>query len=136
MSKSIINVDDLGKEIANTIAAYTKDVSEAVELEVDRTAKEVRDEIKSIAPKRTGKLQVVNTYAKGFSVKKDNTAGKANRIIYNRNKPGLVHLLELGHVKRGGKGRVAARPHLQPSYDKVVPKMEKNIERIIKNGGK
>lgn len=130
MSKLIISVDDLGKEIANTVAAYTKDVSQAIEVEVDRTAKEVRDEIKNTAPERTGE------YAKGFSVKKDNSSGKSNRIIYNRKKPGLVHLLELGHVKRGGKGRVAAKPHLQTSYDKIVPKMEKNIERIIKNGGK
>lgn len=130
MSKLIISVDDLGKEIANTVAAYTKDVSQAIEVEVDRTAKEVRDEIENTAPERTGE------YAKGFSVKKDNSLGKSNRIIYNRKKPGLVHLLELGHVKRGGKGRVAAKPHLQTSYDKIVPKMEKNIERIIKNGGK
>ena len=130
MSKINISADNLGKEIANTIAAYTKEVSEAVEAEVDRTAKEVRDEIKNTAPERTGE------YAKGFTVKKDNSAGKSNRIIYNRKKPGLVHLLELGHVKRGGKGRVAAKPHLQPSYDKIVPKFERNVEKIIKNGGK
>jgi len=45
-----------------------------------------------------------------------------------------VHLLEFGHAKKNG-GRVAARPHLRPAYDRHVPEMEKRIKKIIKNGG-
>lgn len=57
------------------------------------------------------------------------------RVIYNKDKPWLVHLLELGHGKRNG-GRVDARPHMRPAYDKLEPTMLNNIEKIIKEGGK
>ena len=105
-------------------------MAEAIEEEIDNTAEKILKEIQATAPKRTGK------YAKGFKIKKDNSKGKTSRIIYNRAKPGLVHLLELGHAKRGRKGRVAGRPHLRPAYDKYAARMERNIENIIKKGGK
>lgn len=129
MGRKFIKPEEMGVEISNLISDYTKEVGEAIEKEVDSTAKEILKEIKATAPKKTGK------YSKGFKIKKENISGSATRIIHNKDKPGLVHLLELGHSKRGG-GRVSARPHLRPAYDKYVPQMERKIERIIKNGGK
>lgn len=129
MGRKFIKAEEMGVEISNLISDYTKEVGEAIEKEVDSTAKEMLKEIKATAPKKTGK------YAKGFKIKKENIGGSTTRIIYNKDKPGLVHLLELGHGKRGG-GRVSARPHLRPAYDKYAPKMEREIERIIRNGGK
>ena len=130
MGKTFINPEELGLEIANAIADYTEDVVVAIEEEIDDTAEKVKEEIQSSAAwkDRTGE------YRKGWTIKKENRKGETVRIIYNKNKPSLVHLLEFGHAKRGG-GRVAARPHLQPAYDKYVPQMEKNIESIIKKGG-
>lgn len=129
MAKTI-DPEDLGIEIAKVISEYTEEVAEAVEKEVDETAKNIKEEIqKSSAWKdRTGE------YRKGWTIKKENRKGETVRIIYNKDKPGLIHLLEFGHVKRGG-GRVAGRPHVQPAYDKYVPQMEKNIESIIRKGG-
>lgn len=130
MGKVFVKPEELGLEIANIISEYTEEVAKGIDKEIGDTAKKVKDEIqKSGAWKdRTGK------YRKGFAIKKEDRKGETVRIIYNKNKPGLVHLLELGHAKRGG-GRVAARPHMQPAYDKHVPQMERNIENIIKNGG-
>src|SRR5690625_2607841 len=130
MGVRFISPEELGVEIAKIISEYTEEVGKAIEEEIDDTTKKVKDEIVLKSPKLTGK------YAKGWKIKKDNGKGKANRIIYNKDKPGLVHLLELGHVKRGGKGRVVGRPHLRPAYDKHVPVMEKRIEDIIRRGGK
>jgi mRNA-degrading endonuclease RelE of RelBE toxin-antitoxin system len=129
MAKTIAP-EDLGIEIAKVISEYTEEVAEAVEKEVDETAKNIKEEIqKSSAWKdRTGE------YRKGWTIKKENRKGETVRIIYNKDKPGLIHLLEFGHVKRGG-GRVAGRPHVQPAYEKYVPQMEQNIEDIIKKGG-
>lgn len=120
----------MGVEITKIISEYTKDVQGAIEKEIDTTAKDVLKEVKASKAwkDKTGK------YRKGFAIKKQDITGTSSRIIYNKNKPGLVHLLELGHAKRSG-GRASARPHLRPAYDKHVPQMEKRIEKIIRNGG-
>lgn len=131
MGKRFIDIDEMGLEIANAISDYTEDVTKAIEDEIDNTAKDVKEEIQN----STAWKDRTTKYRKGWTIKKENRDGETVRIIYNKNKPGLVHLLEIGHAKRGG-GRVSARPHLQPAYDKHVPKMETNIERIIKKGGK
>lgn len=125
-----IKPDELGIELSKIISEYTEEVRAAIDEEVDTTAKKVLDEIKATSPKKTGK------YRKGFKIKKNDAKGSTGRIIYNKDRPGLVHLLELGHAKKGGKGRVSAQPHLRPAYDKYVPRMEKNIENIIMKGGK
>ncbi len=130
MGKTFINPEELGLEIANAIADYAEDVVVAIEEEIDDTAEKVKEEIQSSAAWK----DISGKYRKGWTIKKENRKGETVRIIYNKNKPGLVHLLEFGHAKVGG-GRVAARPHLQPAYDKYAPQMEKNIESIIKKGG-
>ncbi len=124
-----ISPDNLTVELSKLLQDYTTEVTEAIEEEIDKTAKLVLDEVKRTAPKKTGE------YRKGFKIKKQDSKGTVTRIIYQAKKPGLAHLLELGHAKRGG-GRVSERPHMRPAYDKYVPQMEKNIETIIKNGGK
>ena len=130
MGVRFISPDELGVAISEIIKEYTEEVSQAIEEEIDDTAKKVKDEIVLTSPKLTGK------YAKGWRVKKDNGKGYATRIIHNKDKPGLAHLLEMGHAKRGGKGRVEGIPHIRPAYDKYVPDMEKRIEDIIRRGGK
>lgn len=127
MSKKV-NIENLSAEIASTISDYTKKVSQSIEKEVDASAKQLLNEVRANAPKKTG------GYAKGFKTKKVKRQGEAVRILHNAKKPGLVHLLELGHAKRSG-GRVASRPHLRPAYDRMEPAFLRRIENIIKNGG-
>ena len=127
MAKTI-DVNDLAKELTKAVKNYNKDVQEAVDKEVSSTATKVKKEIKQNSPRDSGK------YADGWSRKTRRKDGVINVTIYNKDKPQLTHLLEKGHQKVGG-GRVPAIPHIQPAYDSIVPKMEKRIEEIIKNGG-
>ena len=128
MSNKTVSVDDLAKEIALAVQQYTEDVSKAIENEVNETAKKVMKDAADNSPVDTGE------YKKGWARKKSSKGGQIKYTIYNKEKPGIVHLLEFGHAKKNG-GRVAARPHLRPAYDKHVPEMEKRIKEIIKNGG-
>ncbi len=125
-----ISIDQLTLEVSQIIKEYTEDVETGIEKEVEDTAKKVQKDAQANAREKTGK------YKKGISRKKErNKSNEINYIIYNKNKPGLAHLLEFGHAKVNG-GRVKAFPHLRPAYDKNVPAMEKRIEQIIKNGGR
>lgn len=123
-----VPIDQLAAEILKAVKEYTDDVAEAVEKKVDEVADLVLEEVKRTAPKRTGK------YRRGFVKTNRDEPGRVRRFVWNRRRYMLVHLLEFGHAKRGG-GRVAARPHLRPAYDKYVPKLLEEIKRIIRNGG-
>lgn len=123
-----VPIDRLAAEITKAIQEYTEDVSEAIEQKVDEVADDVLKEVKSTAPKRTGK------YRRGFVKTNRDGPGQVRRFVWNRRRYMLVHLLEFGFAKRGG-GRVAGRPHLRPAYDKHVPRLLEDIRRIIRNGG-
>lgn len=124
----IIGIDNLANEITTTIRQYTEEVSEAIERELDNTSKAVLDDIKANSPVKTGK------YKAGWKRKKEGSGGSIKYTIYNKDKPGLAHLLEFGHAKAGG-GRVAGKPHIRPAYDRHVSTMEDRIKRIIQSGG-
>lgn len=130
MGVKFIKPEEMGIEIAQALKDYTDEVKKAIEDEIEATSKEIREDVERFAPKKTGK------YSEGFAIKKVSSMGETKRIIYNKAKPGLTHLLEVGHMKSNKKGKVDGRPHLRPAYDKHVPKMEKRIQRIIETGGK
>ncbi|MBC2722339.1 HK97 gp10 family phage protein [Desulfosporosinus sp.] len=123
-----IRIDQLANEIANSIREYTEDVTVSIEREVGTTADNVLAETERLAPKRKGK------YAASFVKTDKSLPGNRRYVIWNKKFYRLVHLLEFGHAKRGG-GRVQAYPHLGPAHDKYAPRMVRNIERIIRNGG-
>jgi len=123
-----VSIDNLGAEIALAVQQYTEDVSEAILREVDATSKAVLDDIQARSPVRTGE------YKKGWKRKKDGKGDRIKYTIYQAKKPRIAHLLEFGHAKIGG-GRVRAREHIRPAYEKHVPAMEKRIKRIVENGG-
>ena len=52
-------------------------------------------------------------YAEGWTSRFETERFSAQGIIYNKDVPGLPHLLEHGHAKRGG-GRVPGREHVAP----------------------
>lgn len=124
----VVKTEELAVEIARAIAEYTDGVASAIEAEVDATSKAIVDDIKANAPRKTGE------YAKGWTRRKGTQLGTISYTIYNRKKPQLTHLLEHGHVKKGG-GRVEGRPHIGPAVDKHIPAMERRIEQIIERGG-
>jgi Bacteriophage protein of unknown function (DUF646). len=125
-----IPVDRLADEITNVFHEYSQDVSDAIEKEVDKVAKDILRELKTNHPyqDRTGE------YTKGFGITKENGYGIARRVIWNKKHYQRVHLLEFGHAKVNG-GRVPAYPHMRPAYEKHVSKLPDKIKRVIETGG-
>ncbi len=112
-------------ELTKALEEYTTEVTEGIKEASKEIADEAVKELRTTSPKKTGK------YSKGWTKKKVNDG----YIIHNKSKPGLAHLLEFGHAKRGGKGRVSGEPHIGPVEEKAIKKFEDRVEQIIRSGG-
>lgn len=126
-----INIDQLAAELAKTLGAYTVEIAEEVKTAADETAAQLLSDIRSDAPKRTGK------YRRAMAVKtiRDGTYERINRWYVKSPHYRLQHLLERGHALRRG-GRVKAYPHIEKNEIKAKKAFAERVERIIKNGGK
>lgn len=69
-------------------------------------------------------------YAKGWTTRYEEGRYSAQGIIYNNDVPGLPHLLEKPHAKRGG-GRTKGNPHIAPVEEKVCKEYEKAVKEAI-----
>ena len=118
-----ITVDRLSDEIMDALEEYKEMTDEVVQTAVDTVSKETKKIVQAGSPIKTG------GYQKGWAVKKTSAkAGQVSITVYNRKKPGLTHLLEKGHAKRGG-GRVAGHPHIAPAEEYAIGELENKIKR-------
>ena len=107
----------------DALEEYKEMTDEVEQTAVDTVSKETKKLVQAGSPVQTG------GYQKGWAVKKTSAkAGQVSITVYNRKKPGLTHLLEKGHAKRGG-GRVAGQPHIAPAEQYAVSELENKIKR-------
>ena len=67
-------------------------------------------------------------YSRGWtSMITEDTYISKQGAVYNRSVPGLPHLLEHGHAKRGG-GRWEGKTHLAPVEEEMINAFEKALE--------
>lgn len=117
-----IKVNQLASEITKAVREYTEEVKEEVARARDDVTKKAVDSLRRDSPQKT------KEYAKGWTRKNQGDS----YIVYNSKKSSITHLLEYGHVKRGG-GRVPAKVHIRPVEEKAVKDFEKAVERAIKS---
>ncbi len=109
-----IKLDKLAATIAQELQLYSRDVQEVLNREGGEIAKSGVAKLREASPERSRR------YARGWTMATESAAGRPpTYIIYNKDRPGLAHLLEHGHVKRGG-GRVQGQPHIGPVEAEVV----------------
>lgn len=118
VDKVMRELDDFGGYVSNT----------AIREAVRKTSEEAVKELESTSPKRTGE------YAKSWTNDPANRPGaeRYSEIVYSeRPHYRLTHLLEKGHKKRGGKGSVAAMPHIAPVEEALGEKIEKFLREEV-----
>ena len=122
------SVGSLSVEINKVLDQYAKASTEAVKTAVMNAGKTIKEEIRDRAPSNTG------TYAKSWTVKKENENSTSIHIIVHAGKQAwLAHLLENGHGLHQG-GRARAFPHIAPAEEIGIKQLEEEIERSLKNG--
>lgn len=121
-----VKVDKMAETIMQGLTEYADVCTELVKQSVQDVSKEVKKEISSNAPKRTG------AYKKSWATKKtEETSTSLTMTVHSKNRYQIAHLLEHGHAKRGG-GRVAAIPHIEPAEAAGAILLEQKIERGLK----
>lgn len=121
-----IKIDELGTEIAKLMSEYAADVAADMKAEANDVASNAVKELKVTSPEGEGSYK--GHYKDGWTKKTESESATSIRIrIYNRKKPGLTHLLENGHAKRGG-GRVNGIPHITPAEKMAAEEYEKRLK--------
>lgn len=117
-----MKVKNLNIAIADSLKTYTKEVEEELEAVQKNVVADGVRKIKQKSPVKKG------TYASGWKMKKV----ASGYIIYNAKRPGLTHLLENGHAKRGGGGRVKGIKHIEPVEQEIIRDYLAETERVLK----
>ena len=118
----VVGIADLNKELQNIIKDYTKTLAGNVDESALKIIKELVKDIQDNA--RSQGLSRRPRYIKGWTYKKVGDIF----IVHNKTDYQLTHLLEKGHVKRGG-GRVPAYAHIRPAELAAIKKFEQAIRK-------
>lgn len=110
MSK--VNINGISKEFAKILSDYKEEVEEGISIAGDKVAKKTVSNLRKNSPKRK---KNGGAYAKGWRV----STIKGKRIIHNKTKYQLTHLLENGHAKVNG-GKVDGIPHIKPAEEEAI----------------
>jgi len=128
MAKAI-GLDGLAEAISEILEDYQTEIQRGTKECVQKVAKAGARALKKTSPQRTGK------YAAGWKTKVKEGRLYTTARIYNGRKPGLVHLLEHGHVTRNGTGRTYDRTpehvHVKPVEEQLMADFEQQIEVVI-----
>lgn len=110
---------------------YNKNVTIVMQQAIDEVGKDAVKMLKKNSPKgKTGK------YGKGWTYKKaDSKRAQYKADIYNKNKPGVAHLLENGHevldINYDSHGYTKPKVHILPVDEWVEQELPKRISQKI-----
>lgn len=121
-------VDTLAADIQKILDDYAGEIELLNKETVKETGKKGKQALQGNSKKTfkgTGK------YASGWALKvEEMSRASATATLYNSKLPGLPHLLEHGHAKRGG-GRVSGRVHIKPVEDEIEKAFMQELESKI-----
>lgn len=116
-------------KFASTIESILQEYAEDLQQHVDDAAQEVGKAGVKALRAASRSFGGSGKYARGWTSTTDGSrVGKT--VTLHNNFPGLPHLLENGHAKRGG-GRVPGRSHIAPVEQEINEKFEAAVKEAI-----
>lgn len=126
-SKRKATVDNLDDVISDILGDYAGEVRENLD---EITAKVTKEGVKALKNESLTEFNDVHLkkgrYGSGWTSTMETGRFSTQGTIYNKKYPGLPHLLEHGHAKRGG-GRVPGKVHIAPVEEKIVKSFQKEV---------
>lgn len=120
-----VSINSLANEIARELARYSNVITEEFEVSKKEVADQLVDELRN--HRGTYKIRSGN-YNKGWRVKKKGNA----YIVHNKTNYQQTHLLEKGHAKADGSGRVEAYRHIGPAEEKAVEELLRRVDQAVR----
>lgn len=120
-------VDKLSAEIADILAEYGQDVEAEMEEAVKKVSKAGA---KALRFKAKQTFKGSGAYAKGWTSTVETGGHSAQGVIYNKDLPGLPHLLEHGHLNRDGS-RTPGRAHISVIEEQIIQDFTLEVEKGI-----
>ena len=103
---------------AAAIEAVLKDYADDVDKNMKAAVKDVTALGAKVLKGNPGGFGGSGKYSKGWTSTVETGRLSAQGTVYNAKLPGLPHLLENGHAKRGG-GRVPGKVHIAPVEQQI-----------------
>lgn len=123
-----VTPENLGDTINKILEDYAEDETKKMDDAVKAVAKAGA---KALQNSSKGTFGGSGKYAKGWTAQKETVARyKTIYTIWNKNQPGLPHLLEYGHAKRKG-GRTPGKTHIEPVTEKLIVDFEKELSNKL-----
>lgn len=116
---------DFSVQIMEALKEYGEGAEDALREVIPKVAKDAAKKLRKESPAKSGE------YAKGWTQRTENSRLGVQATVYNKNKPGLAHLLEYGHAKRNG-GRTRAVPHIASVEEWASEQALTKIEEALK----
>ena len=127
MGYTTVNVDGMASAVMGIMTEYRDLAASGVKKAVKKAGRTVRDQIQTTAPRRTGR------YAESWVAQTTSESSTGAEVTVKTPTRGmLTHLLENGHAKRGGGGRVPAYPHIGPAEEIGEAQLMKDIRKALK----
>lgn len=120
-----IPIDQLQSELHKILEEYGEDVANGTR---EAVAKIARKGAQAVRSNSSGSFGGSGKYAGGWTYQSEYRRLGSVATIYNKT-PGLPHLLENGHAKRGG-GRVSGRTHIAPVETEIITEYERAIQEV------
>lgn len=109
------------------LAQYGDEVNEKSTQLVPKAAQRAAKALREESRQKFGSPDEEYRYAKGWTYETKKGRLRTEATVYNKNSPGLAHLLEHGHANRYG-GRTPGRSHIAPVEEAVVEAFRKEVE--------
>lgn len=124
------DADNFARGIAELLGDIPAASSEGCQKAVSQTIRKTASGLRSGNYGSSGRHKWSPEYMSGFSSAVVKGGATPAGEVGNKNKPGLVHLLEKGHATLNGR-RTASFPHMAPAFDDMEKDFVDRVSRYI-----
>lgn len=124
------DLDRFGAALESLLADIPEACGDALEKSVRHSVRKTASQLRGELTAGIGIHDWSDEYRSGFSSRVEGDKVSTVGTVGNKNKPGLVHLLEKGHATLTGR-RTRAFPHMEPAFQEMETDFIEDAQKRI-----